>query len=825
MSLLSAPRPVRPVLLHYIFLFTGLVFFHAGSSQTLITTVAGMADQAGFTGDGGQATNARLNFPEGLCFDPAGNMYIADYYNNRVRKVDGHTGIISTIAGNGVSGFSGDGGPAVNASFNHPYRLFADGSNHLYISDYDNLRVRMVDLGTGVISTIAGDGTQNYVNGGPAVSGGMLPYAFAMDKAGDLYISQHNPPLATNTGNIISKLNMKTGIITTVAGNQGFGFGGDGGPALNATLWNPTGMAFDASGNLYFADQNNSRVRRIDASTGIITTVAGGGTITMPSDGVKALDVMMNNPLDVLVDANGDILISDENAERIRKVDMKTGTMSTIVGTGYVGTGPDCVSPTSETLNDCIQMAFDGQGNLHFCEGAAHRVRKVFTATTTNASISISTTDNPTCTGATAIFTAQVTNGGSGRAYQWKVNGQPDGGNSPTYASTFHDGDIVSCELNYTAAGTCGAASTVKSNTITIHVSALATPAVSISTPYTTICSGGSAEFTATAVAAGVSPVYQWLVNGNPVGSNTAAYTAVGLADNDVVQCRVTADPTAKCTSQAAVTSAPVTMKVLLQASPVIQVSASTQQICPGDDVLFTAAVQNAGDGYSFQWLVNGSKVGENKDVYSNATLQDGDVISCALTPGSNTCMTGQQVSSNKTIISVRKLPPIVLGFADTTVLPGAKVQLSAAIQGTVQTWQWSPAGEVSDAFSLTPITVPMTQTTSFRITVYSTEGCVTYKEALVRVFYKLSMPNSFTPNGDGRNDVFRIPPSVTLDLEQFDVFDRWGNRVFSTKDIGKGWDGTWKGQECAPGVYVYIIKGKTVKGEVLSKGTVILVR
>jgi gliding motility-associated-like protein len=811
--------------LYYALLFTGLVFFHAGFSQTLITTVAGMADQAGFTGDGGLATKARLNFPEGICFDPAGNMYIADYYNNRVRKVDGHTGIISTMAGNGTSGFSGDGGPAINASFNHPYRLFADGNNHLFISDYGNLRVRMVDLGTGIINTIAGDGTQNYVNGGLAVNGGMLPYAFAMDKAGNLYISQHNPPLATNTGNIISKLDMKTGIITTVAGNQGFGFGGDGGPALNATLWNPTGMAFDASGNLYFADQVNSRIRRIDASTGIITTIAGGGTIVMPSDGVKALDVMMNNPLDVLVDANGDILISDESAERIRKVDMKTGTMSTIVGTGYVGTGPDCVSPTSETLNDCIQMAFDGQGNLHFCESTAQRVRKVFTATTSNASISISTSDNPTCAGATATFTAQVTNGGSGAAYQWKVNGQPDGGNTPTYAATFKDGDVVSCELNYTAAGTCGAASTVKSNTITVQVSALATPGVSISTPYTTICSGGSAEFMATAVAAGVSPVYQWLVNGNPVGGNSASFTALGLADNDVVQCRVNADPTAKCTSQVAVTSAPVTMKVLSQASPAIQVVASTEQICPGDDVLFTAAVQNAGDGYSFQWLVNGSKVGENKDVYSDATLRNGDIVSCALTAGSNTCMSGQQVSSNKTIITVRQLPIITLGFTDTTVMPGVEVKLRAVIEGSVQSWQWSPSGEMSDVYSLTPVTVPLSQTTSFRFTASSPEGCSTYKDALVRVFYKLSMPNSFTPNGDGRNDVFRIPPAVTIELEEFAVFDRWGNRLFSTRDTGNGWDGTWKGQACAPGVYVYVVKGKTIKGEVLSKGTVTLVR
>jgi gliding motility-associated-like protein len=281
----------------------------------------------------------------------------------------------------------------------------------------------------------------------------------------------------------------------------------------------------------------------------------------------------------------------------------------------------------------------------------------------------------------------------------------------------------------------------------------------------------------------------------------------------------------AKCTSMATVTSAPFRVTVIAGPSPSIQVSATTQQICPGDDVLFTAAVQNAGSNYSLQWQLNGNNVGENKDSYSSATLHNGDVVICVLTAGSSTCMAGQQVTSNQTIISVRILPAIVLGYADTTILPGTQLLLKAAIQGNAQTWQWSPASELIDPSSVTPLTVPITHTTNFRLTVFSPEGCPTYKDVLVSVFYKLSMPNGFTPNRDGNNDVFRIPPFVTLQLEEFTIFDRWGNRIFSTKDIAMGWDGTWKGRDCAAGVYVYIIKGKTIQGEVLSKGTVILVR
>ncbi|HEY4207894.1 MAG TPA: gliding motility-associated C-terminal domain-containing protein [Puia sp.] len=825
MSPLPAQGPILRAMLCCALFVTGLVFSPAGFSQTSITTVAGMADQAGFSGDGGTAIQAKLYNPVGVCFDGSGNMYIADCLNNRVRKVDASTGVISTIAGTGTAGFSGDGGPAVAASLNHPMRVLADAHNHLFIVDYNNLRVRMLDFGTGVITTIAGDGTENYVDGGLAASGGILPFCLTLDKSGALYISQHAGALVSQTTNIISKLDISTGRIVTVAGSGMRGFAGDGGPAINAQLFNPAGIVFDAAGNLYIADQINFRIRKVDASTGIISTIAGGGTMLTAPDGALAIDIVMKNPQDVLIDKNGDVIFSDENDERIRKINSKTGVLSTIAGTGYLQSGSDCVSPTSEGLNDPTGMSFDNTGDLYFCETSGHRVRKVFTATSINATIDISTPDNDLCVGASATFTAQVANGGSGAAYQWKVNGQPVGGNSPTYSSSFHDGDIVSCALNYTNTGACNATSTANSNNVTVRVSPLSVPAISISTPSSTICSGGNAEFTATAVAAGSSPVYQWLVNSNPAGGNTASYTATGLADNDVVQCRVTADPTASCTSVAAVTSAPVPIKVLSEASPVIQVTASAQQICPGDKVSFSAAVQNSGDSYSLQWLLNGNKVGENKDGYSNAVLRDGDVVICALTAGVGACMAGQEVNSNKTTISVRKLPVVVLGFTDTTVVPGAEVRLRAAIDGGAHSWQWSPPASVSDAFSLTPVTTPMVANTNFRLTVYSTEGCPTYKDAVIRVFYNLSMPNSFTPNGDGRNDVFRIPPLVTLELDEFAVFDRWGSRVFSTRNASVGWDGTWKGQACAPGVYVYVVKGKTIKGEVLTKGTVMLVR
>lgn len=170
----------------------------------LITTIAGNGT-AGFSGDGGTALNAQLNLPVGMCFDAAGNMFIADYGNQRVRKIDAVTGLTSTIAGSGTAGFSGDGGLAVNAQLNHPSWVLADNLNRLYIVDLNNLRVRRVDLATGIITTVAGNGTENYVSSAQADQTGMLPFGLAFDNNGNLHISQHPGAFVSYTTNIIAK--------------------------------------------------------------------------------------------------------------------------------------------------------------------------------------------------------------------------------------------------------------------------------------------------------------------------------------------------------------------------------------------------------------------------------------------------------------------------------------------------------------------------------------------------------------------------------------------------------------------------------------------
>jgi sugar lactone lactonase YvrE len=224
------------------------------STSGTITTFAGNGTQ-GFSGDGGPATSAGLSYPGGVAVDAAGNLYIADTSNHRVRKVS-TSGTITTVAGNGTFGFSGDDGPATNATLSYPTEVAVDAVGNLYIADTGNLRVRKVSA-SGTITTVAGNGIYGFSgDGGPATNASLvIPRGVAVDAVGNLYIADY--------GNSRVRKVSSWGTITTVAGNGSPGFSGDGGPATSAALGYPRGVAVDAAGNLYIADTDNNRVRKV----------------------------------------------------------------------------------------------------------------------------------------------------------------------------------------------------------------------------------------------------------------------------------------------------------------------------------------------------------------------------------------------------------------------------------------------------------------------------------------------------------------------------------------------------------------------------------
>ena len=341
----------------------------------IITTAAGDGG-AGYSGDGGPATSAQLNSPWGVAVDAAGNLYIADTDNNRVRKVAAN-GTISTVAGIGTFGYSGDGGPATNAQLSWPRGVAVDAAGNLYIVDHENNRIRKVAAATGIITTVAGNGTADYSgDGGPATSAELaFPESVTVDASGNLYI-------ASMFSAVVRKVTAATGIITTVAGtgrSWSSGYSGDGGPAVNAQLNGPDGVALDASGNLYIADSGNNVIRKVAATTGIITTVAGNGTGYW-GDGGPATTAGLNSPWGLALDAAGNLYIADTYNNRIRKV-TASGNITTVAGNGTGGYSGDGGPATSASFWRPRGVAVSVGGDLYIADGANNRIRKVVAAT------------------------------------------------------------------------------------------------------------------------------------------------------------------------------------------------------------------------------------------------------------------------------------------------------------------------------------------------------------------------------------------------------------------------------------------------------------
>jgi serine/threonine protein kinase, bacterial len=324
--------------------------------------------ESGFSGDGGPAIKASLRIPAGLAFDLEGNLYIADRENHRVRKVD-TSGNISTFAGIGKAGFSGDGGPAVKARLNLPSGVVADKKGNLYISDRSNDRIRVVDK-KGVIRTYAGSGVAGFQgDAGPALKAQLdKPFGITLDKTGNLYIADRN-------NNRVRKVSSE-GIITTVAGDGGFFFMGDNGPAYRASVAAPTGVAVDSKGNLYIADRNNNRIRVVD-KLGMIRTVVGTGQQDYNGDSEAARETNLYLPFTLTVDSSDKLLVVDRSHYRIRRIDPKNGKVETVAGNGVKLFAGDGGPATGATLSFPHGMSMDKKDNLIFSDKGHFRIRRI----------------------------------------------------------------------------------------------------------------------------------------------------------------------------------------------------------------------------------------------------------------------------------------------------------------------------------------------------------------------------------------------------------------------------------------------------------------
>ena len=344
----------------------GLGIFLPGTASTF-------AGNGGFTslGDGGAATAAGLKLPFGIAVDGAGNAYIADSGEYRIRRVDASSHDISTYAGNGTESYTGDGGPATSATMGTPVGIALDGAGNLYFADSTEHVVRKVDAVTQTISTVAGTGTHGSSgDGGPATSAMLYaPYGVTVDASGNLFIA--------DTANArIRRVDATTHIITTFAGNGSVSATlGDGGPAASASLNQPYGTAFDAAGNLYIADAGNNRIRRVDATTSVITTAAGTGTEGYSGDGGNPLQAELYFPSSITFDPAGNMYIADTQNNRVRKID--DNLIYTFLGNGNGKYGGDGGNALQAGIYGPYFVFLDAAGDLFVGDYFDNRVREV----------------------------------------------------------------------------------------------------------------------------------------------------------------------------------------------------------------------------------------------------------------------------------------------------------------------------------------------------------------------------------------------------------------------------------------------------------------
>lgn len=387
-----------------------------------IVTIAGNGE-SGHAGDNGPAVEARLNEPKSLALGAAGILYIADAENHVIRKVDLASGLITTTAGRpemgtgdsgpasahaqtqdedpfadsptsksekfaqvsdlsgmvryvvgaGKSGrFSGDGGPATQATLNFPGAVAVDRQGNLYIADTMNHRIRKVDAATGVISTIAGTGQHRCSgDGGPATTAALNePAALAVDERGNLYV-------ADQSNNRVRKVDLNTGIMTTVAGTGETGYSGDGMPATEAGVSGPSGLTLGPDGDLYIADTFSGRIRRVDLATGIISTVAGDGGEYRFSGLPNEFSTSLSRPYGIALDRAGNLLITDSDSHLIRHWDRKKKIITRLAGSGQAQFAGDRGDPLAGSLNYPFGVVVDEAGNVYIADTFNHRIRMI----------------------------------------------------------------------------------------------------------------------------------------------------------------------------------------------------------------------------------------------------------------------------------------------------------------------------------------------------------------------------------------------------------------------------------------------------------------
>ncbi len=733
-------------------------------------------------GNGIGANANQFNKPTRFYLDTAGNLYIPDMDNNRIQKwVPGASTGITVAGGNGR-------GSAAN-QLDRPTSVFFDSKGIMYITDQNNNRIQMWSPGA-----TSGVTLQQFFS---------TPTDIFIDANDNLYISEQNASRVIKTTTALTT-------ITVVAGGNNYG------SAANQ-LSSPTGIFIDAAGNVYVCDTDNNRVQKwAPNATAGITIGANTG-----SD-------LFRNPISVFVDEYGGIYVADYNNARVQLVDNENPYGVTVAGVSYPGSAPDMLDHPESVWIDANGDLIVSDLSNHRIQKFKNKISKIYTpliegsytakvvttkgcSNTSNPivivsaktpSVSITAISNAICPGVPITFTSTNGYGGTQPSYKWKINGIAVGTDSAALiTSSAKAGDKVTCEMtsNYTG---CISTKTVVSNTIDLIPASTGVASVKISAGDTTVCQGTPVTFSATPGNAGSAPVYEWKVNGIAQATNTSTFTTAALNNDDVVSCMMTSSANL-CPDALTANSNPVVIHVIPKSIASLQITASDTLICVGDRIEFTAIATNTGTTPVYQWKVNGQNVGSNSSVYNSASLKNNDVVSCVLT--SNVpCLENSSPSSNLVRVVVDDYPVITVR-KDTVIFKGSNLQLTSTITGNIKTIVWTPASSLNNAAIVSPVASPAASTI-YKVTASTMAGCTSGKQLAITVIENITIPNAFSPNGDGINDQWIIPGLSSYTDCRVEIFDRYGQPIFQSKGYNTPWNGTHNGKPLPVGTYYFII-------------------
>ncbi len=651
---------LRKQLYYAVLLFSFISGLNFNANGQIITTYAGNGT-SGYSGNGGPATSANM-WPMGIACSATKNV-ITEYNNARLRSIS-PSNIISAFAGTGTFSFSGDGGQATAATMSVVFDVVMDASGNVYFADPNNYRIRKISTG-GIITTYAGTGTCGYTgNGGQATAAQMCaPHGLAINASGDLFVAEPN-------NHVVRKIT-SGGIITLVAGNNSAGFSGNGGQATAAQLNGPVDVAVDASGNVYISDQQNNRIRKVTTG-GIISTHTGTGTAAYGGDGGPATAASINTPYGLAIDACNNLFIADNQNSRIRKVN-SGGIISTYAGNGSAGYAGDGGAATAAMIHQPHFMTFDASGNLYFADVNNYVIRKVAPAT-------IITGPTTVCIGGTITLTASVPGGtwsSSAPAIATIIS-------TTTTTATIKGLSAGSATISYLEPGGCYVYFTV---TVTAGPTVTATPVLS------TICRGSCTSITATGAT-----TYTWAP-----GATLSATTGATVTACPTVTTIYTVIGTSPggCTGTGTVT-------IAVNPIPTITVTPAAPVICRGSCTALTSS-----GAATYTW-----SPGTGLSATTGATVTACPTVTTTYTV---TGISGGCSGTRTVTVTVNPIPTITATPVSSTICRGSCTSITAS---GAATYTWSPGTGLSSTTGATVTACP-TVTTTYTITGTSALGCV----------------------------------------------------------------------------------------------------